>query len=241
MELPSITLPAINLPFDIPLLLHPPIDHFAIALPVVVLLLELVNLVLKRRAVSVTSFLFITLMAIMVSMAYITGTTDGKEAFELLSDEGQEALKGHKTLGTYLMLMSGIVWIAKLLSMLIGNRGVKIAYMLILVLFVALILKQGKDGGNLVYVHGANVAKVQELDDEMFDMSEELDDLKAEMKKLKEAQETSILHEAEKNEAQPAQVSDTDHAVQTEDKTNEMQQSDTNVSASEAESRTLSN
>jgi hypothetical protein len=45
MQLPQITLPQIELPFDIPVLLHPPVDHFAIALPVVILLLELMNLI----------------------------------------------------------------------------------------------------------------------------------------------------------------------------------------------------
>lgn len=225
MEFPTITLPAINFPFDIPVLLHPPVDHFTIALPGVVLLLELSNLVLKRRAVSITSFLFITLMAIMTGAAYFTGVTDGKEAFELLSDEGQEALRGHKNLGTYLMLASWVVWLAKLFSMVLSKRGIQIAYMALLLLFVALILKQGKDGGELVYVHGANVAKVQELDDEMFDISEELDDLKAEMKKLKEIQPSASEPELEA-ETPAVSAPDVNHTVSAEDKTKEVQQSE---------------
>jgi len=36
MELTPIKIPEIPLPFDIPALMHPPIDHFIIALPIVV-------------------------------------------------------------------------------------------------------------------------------------------------------------------------------------------------------------
>ncbi|HEY9189883.1 MAG TPA: hypothetical protein VIM88_03375, partial [Sulfurovum sp.] len=102
MALPEITLPKIELPFDIPVLMHPPVDHFAIALPVVILLLELINLVAKKRAVSVLSLFFIVLTVIAVFAAYLTGNVDGKEAFILLSEEGQAELKAHKLLGTYL-------------------------------------------------------------------------------------------------------------------------------------------
>lgn len=238
MELPAITLPAMDLPFDIPVLLHPPVDHFAITLPVIVLLLELVNFVLKRRAVSVTSFLFITLMVLAIITAYFTGVTDGKEAFEILSDEGQEALKGHKTLGTYLMLTSGIVWIFKLLSMMMNKGAVRTLYIFILLLFVAVVLKQGKEGGKLVYVHGANVVKVQELDDEMFDVSEELDDLKAEMKKLKESQIPAVEPDLE-TEVPAAQASDANGTVLEESEKEEAKEAEAAVPAVEASPQTV--
>ena len=51
MQLPQITLPQIDLPFDIPVLLHPPVVHFAIAIPVLILLLELINLAFRKRAI----------------------------------------------------------------------------------------------------------------------------------------------------------------------------------------------
>ena len=52
MTLPAITLPKVELPFDIPVLLHPAVDHFMIALPVVILVLEPINLMMKKKALS---------------------------------------------------------------------------------------------------------------------------------------------------------------------------------------------
>lgn len=176
MELPEITLPKIELPFDIPVLLHPAVDHFAIALPIVILLLELINLVAKRRAISVLSLFFILLTILAAVAAYFTGTVDAKESFDALSEIGQAELKDHKTLGTYLMIASGLLLILKLLSMMIGRAWAQTLYLLLLVVFVAGMLKQGKEGGELVYEHGANVEKVKILDDKIFDLEEALEE-----------------------------------------------------------------
>ncbi len=75
MELPAITLPKVDLPFDIPVLLHPIVDHFAIALPIVIILLELINLILRKRAISGVSFFLIVLTVIVFVGAYFTGLT----------------------------------------------------------------------------------------------------------------------------------------------------------------------
>ncbi|RRS31134.1 MAG: hypothetical protein P794_04830 [Epsilonproteobacteria bacterium (ex Lamellibrachia satsuma)] len=182
MELPAIKIPQFELPFDIPVLLHPPIDHFLVALPVIVLLLELVNLVLKKRAIGITSFFLLLLTVVAAVAAYFTGSTDGKEAFPLLSEAAQGKLKAHKLLGTYLVMLSVVVLVFKLLSAMIKRGLMKALYLLLLVLFVAGILKQGKDGGELVYKYGVNVEKVQEIDSELDDVKEELEDLKEETK-----------------------------------------------------------
>ena len=183
MELPAIKLPQIELPFDIPLLMHPPIDHFLIAIPVLVLLLEIVNLIVKKRAIGVTLF-FLLLLTVVVSIAaYMTGSVDGKEAYPLLSEAAQGELKAHKLLGTYLMFASVVVLVFKLLSSIIRRGLMKALYLLVLILFVVGILKQGKDGGELVYEYGVNVQKVQELDSDLDDLKEELEDLQEESKK----------------------------------------------------------
>ncbi len=49
MSIPELTIP-IELPIDIPVLLHPAIVHFVIAIPVVIILLEFINLFFKKRA-----------------------------------------------------------------------------------------------------------------------------------------------------------------------------------------------
>ena len=183
MELPAIKLPQIDLPFNIPVLMHPPIDHFLIALPVIILLLELINLIVKKRAIGVTSFFLLLLTVVAAVAAYFTGSVDGKEAFPLLSEAAQGELKEHKLLGTYLMFASVIVLVFKLFSSMIQRGLMKALYLLVLILFVAGILKQGKDGGELVYEYGVNVQKVQELDSDLDDLKEELEDLQEESKK----------------------------------------------------------
>lgn len=192
MELPALKLPAIQLPFDIPTLLHPPVDHFAIAIPILVLIIEIINLFAKKRAIGVISFVLLLIGMVAVAGAYFTGTVDGKEAFDALTQAGQAELKEHKLLGTYLLLASAVVVLFKLLSAMIRKGLVKMLYLLILVIFVAGILKQGKDGGELVYEYGANVERVQELDSEVFDLNEELDELKEEMESASKAVEEKV-------------------------------------------------
>ena len=195
MELPAIKIPQIELPFDIPLLMHPPVDHFIIALPIIILFIEFINLFAKKRAIGVVSFLLIVLTVVASVAAYLTGSIDGKEAYPLLNEAAQGELKEHKLLGTYLMLASAVVLVFKLLSAMIGRGIMKVLYLVILILFVAGILKQGKEGGELVYKYGVNVEKVQELDSELFDVKEELEELQEENKEG-EAEEKEAPAEA---------------------------------------------
>jgi len=213
MELPAIKIPQIELPFDIPVLLHPPVDHFIIALPIVVLLLEIINLFAKKRAIGVVSFFLIILTVVAAVAAYFTGSVDGKEAWDLLSQAGQSELKEHKLLGTYLMLASAVVLLFKLLSAMIQRGLMKALFLLILIIFVAGILKQGKEGGELVYKYGANVEKVKTLDDKMFDLKEEFDELKEELDEVKEEVEKTPVDKAV--EAVKEKVTEVKKAVET--------------------------
>ena len=193
MALPAITLPKVELPFDIPVLLHPPVDHFMIALPVVILVLELINLMMKKKALSGFSFFLIILTVVVGAAAYFTGLVDGKEAFPTLGEAAKTALTEHKLLGTYLMLATVVVLFFKLLSMF-GGGFLKAIYLLVLIVFVAGIYKQGQEGGELVYKHGMNVEQVKVLDDELFDVKEELEEANEELEeagaKVKESVET---------------------------------------------------
>ncbi|BAF72795.1 DUF2231 domain-containing protein [Sulfurovum sp. NBC37-1] len=200
MELPTLPfkIPEIPLPFDIPALMHPPVDHFIIALPIVVLLLEIINLFTKKRAIGMISFFLLILTVVAAIAAYLTGSADGKHAWDLLSEAGQADLKAHKTLGTYLMLASGIVLVFKLFSAIINRGMMKALYLLVLILFVVGILKQGKEGGELVYTYGANVKIVKTKDDELFDCKDDLSDYIAEEKEAEE--EAKAAAEAKKTE-----------------------------------------
>lgn len=190
MNLPDISIPKAivdSLPIDqVPALAHPPLVHFAIVLPIMIVLLEFVNIIVKRgetpeepkgRGVSTLSFLLILAMVIIFSAAYVAGTVDGKAAWDTLGSAGQAELKEHKLIGTYLVYGSIVLLVFKFIS-LAGTKS-RILLLLLAIAFAGATLKQGKDGGELVYTYGANVEKVTDLDDELFDLKEELDDLKS--------------------------------------------------------------
>jgi len=175
MKLPELTLPKIDLPFDIPVLLHPAVDHFAITLPVIVLLLEFYNLFAKKKSIGGFSFILLVMTVVAFAVAYLTGSVDAKETYDLLAPAGQEELKAHKLLGTYLLFGSVMLLVFKLLSMT-GKAYFKFLFFLVMIAFVAITFKQGKDGGELVYEYGANIEKVKDLNDDLSDAKEALEE-----------------------------------------------------------------
>lgn len=219
MTLPDITsyIPKVELPFDIPVLLHPLVVHFMIAVPVIVLLLELTNIITKKKAVGVVSFVLLLLTVIAAVGAYLTGLVDGKETFDVLTEAGKEALTEHKLLGTYLLLASVVVLLFKLLSAAISSGIMKSLYILVLIAFVLGIFNQGKDGGELVYEHGMNVAQVKTLDDKVFDLEEALEEAKEKMvQSEKKPEETvppqpvpEVIKEETPEETTPVETIDT--------------------------------
>jgi uncharacterized membrane protein len=198
MTLPdiSIYIPKVVLPFDIPTLLHPITVHFMVAIPVIVLLLELINLFAKKKAIGVISFVLLFLTMFAAVGAYFTGLVDGKEGFELLTQSGKDELAEHKLLGIYLLLASAVVLLFKLLSAAISSGFVKILYLLLLIGFILGIFQQGKDGGELVYEHGMNVERVKALDDRVFELEEALEEAQEKMtEKDKETEESLVTPE----------------------------------------------
>ncbi len=186
MGLPEISITFLDKLAHLPAHLHPPMVHFVIALPVIIFLIESVNLVLRRKSLDVVTVGLLILLLIFLLGAYIAGVTDGKEAWDYLDENGQAALKAHKTFGVYIILFGFTsVAIFKVISLISNSIIFNILYMLILALFVVLILKQGKDGGELVNTHGANVDKVKILDDKLFDLQSVYEDLNASYLELK--------------------------------------------------------
>ncbi len=160
MNLPPVSIPDLALPFAMPHMVHPFFVHFAIALPVVILLFELVNLLLKRRAVGVSSFLLLVLMVVVYVGAYLAGVTDGKEAAKVLSPEAKEALNVHKQLGIYLVYGSLVVVLFKLISVMVKKIAARLVFLVVLIVFILIAFSEGKKGGELVYRYGANVQAV---------------------------------------------------------------------------------
>jgi len=213
MTLPEIVLPKVVLPFDIPVLLHPFVVHFLVAIHVVILLLELMNLIMKKKAVGGVSFFLIVLTVFAAIAAYFTGLTDGHDL--VLSDVAKTALQEHKLLGTYLLLASALILLLKLLAMT-GNKILKGLYILVLIVFVVLLFKQGKEGGALVYTYGFNVAQVKVLDDKIFDLEEVLEEKKNEIstKEIKVESPKVEIPIAVEEEVVPAVVTPAQAAVE---------------------------
>ncbi len=186
MGLPEINISFLDELVSLPVHMHPPIVHFVVALPVIIFLIELVHLIFRRKVLDVVNIGLLGLLLIFLLGAYIAGVTDGKEAWDLLDEKGQEALKVHKTFGIYIILFGfSAVAIFKVISLISNSMIFNILYMLILALFVVLILKQAKDGGELVIVHGANIQKVKVLDDKLFDLESAYEDLNASYNELR--------------------------------------------------------
>ena len=160
MSLPPLSIPDIALPFAVPHMIHPLLIHFAIALPVVIILFELVNVIAKRKTIGVISFILMLLLVVVYVAAYLTGATDGKEAAKLLSPEAKEALTAHKQLGVYLVYGSIVVLLFKAISAGVQKTAARVVFLLILIGFTLIAFAEGKKGGELVYTYGANVKAV---------------------------------------------------------------------------------
>ena len=192
MSLPIIDIP-VQLPFDVPLLIHPIFVHFAIAIPIIVLLIELVNIKANKPAVSITSLFLLTLLITVYLGAFFTGKVDGSEAFSLLEIEAKNELKEHKLLGTYMVYATSILFLLKILAIFVKQNWSRNIFLILLVLFIVVAFKQGKDGGELVYKYGVNVKAVNELQDRVSDMQCDINDMKNELKKAKESSSVQNL------------------------------------------------
>ena len=229
MTLPAIPdLPIPPLGFDIPTLIHPPLVHFAIVLPVVILVLEIYNFFVRRRSISALSFILLMVTIAIFVGAWLTGKVDGKNTFDLLTAEGKDVLKEHKLIGTYLVYGSGLLLLFKIFAVSFKGWKSTFLYILLLIGFVAGTLYQGKEGGELVYEQGANNARVQALSDELFDLKDEMEDLKAEKKEAAPAaEEKPAAEETPKTEAVPQK---------SEEKTVEPKKEETPASETETKS-----
>ncbi len=207
INLPMLEIPAVQLPMPIPELIHPAVVHFAIVLPIIILLIELFNTIFKKRALSVTSLLLIVLLTVIVFGAYLTGGVDGKNAYSLLSSDGKEVLKEHKLIGTYLVYGSAVVLFFKLISMIINAGFVRLLFILVLLGYTGSSLYQGKEGGELVYEYGSNIAPISEFKDEITELKETIEDNKGVEEKIAKLEKsvkdaTTLKEENEKLKTQ---------------------------------------
>ena len=242
MSLPNIPFP-FELPLDIPLLTHPAVVHFAVAIPIVILLLEIINLFFKKRAISMLSLFLIFIVVASMSVAYFAGVVDGKEAYSLLIAEGQAELKEHKLLGAYLVYGSIALFFFKLLFMAFSQIVARLFFVLLLMGFISVTLKQGKDGGELVYKYGANNQAVASGEEKLEELQEEYDELKEESKELEESgadaklKELQAKYDALVNGSKETTTVDTNQSVVVEEKVEAVEETPTKVEEKEEKSK----
>lgn len=171
-------LPEINLPFldsisSIPLNMHAYLIHFAIVLPIILLLLEIANIIFKRRAIDIINIGLIVLLLISIMGAYITGTVDAQSTLSLGQKDISNAIMEHKTIGIYILLF-GIAFIAifKIIALFAQKSLYSILYIFMIILFIFMIFTESKTGRELVDKYGINVTKVSQMNKIQIDLNE---------------------------------------------------------------------
>ena len=159
MNLPHLSVVNIDLPFQIPQLVHPCMIHMVIALPVLIVLLEFVNIIVKKKSLGVLSFFFIVILGALVFFAYLSGSADASLASKTLDAQSRLLLDAHREIAVYLLYGSAILLLLKILSIIARGPVTRVVFFLFLLLFTATMLNNAKKGKTLVYEYGVNVKK----------------------------------------------------------------------------------
>ena len=152
MTLPTISIPKIELPFEIPAFLGDYLVHFIVVLPVIILLLELYNLGTKRRSISVFSLFLVIFLTLFIIAFYLMGSSTGDE---------------HKLLTIYFVYASLGLLLFKLLFMALRKIVGKILFILIVGGFTAVTLLQVSTGGLLASKDVSTPAPNSKVEDEL--------------------------------------------------------------------------
>ena len=138
-------------------MLHPAAAHFAIALPIISIVLGVAYLIKPSELMSKISTRFMVFATIFTLIAFFTGKNDGGEVYILLSDEGGELLKQHKDFGLYLVVALSLATVIKLYGCFTSTLKAEIFAIILLAMVAGGTLYQGKMGGELTYTYGAHV------------------------------------------------------------------------------------
>lgn len=138
-------------------MLHPPITHFAVVLPIISLIIGLAYLYKPSELMSKISCRFMVFAAIFITAAFFTGKSDGSDVFLFLSGDGQELLKEHKNIGLYLVIAMVITAAINLYGWYKKVFKLEIISVILVALIAVGVLYQGNMGGEITYKYGANV------------------------------------------------------------------------------------
>lgn len=141
------------------LLLHPPLVHFAIVLPIIALFFQIAYSVSNNHTYSKCSATALVITAVVMVGAWYTGGLQGEDVYPMLSDAGQETLKTHKTLGLYLMIGSIALALVKMLAYKAKSIFFETIILIGLLVVSSSLMYQGFLGGDIVYKYGGGVEK----------------------------------------------------------------------------------
>jgi len=140
-------------------MLHPAVAHFAMSLPIISLIVGIAYLIKPSELMSKISTRFMLGATIFIIIAFFTGKHDGGEVYALLSPDGQEILKDHKTLGLSLLALMVVTTLVKMVGCRKKMMKIEIVGIALVALVSLGVLAQGKMGGELTYKYGAHVEK----------------------------------------------------------------------------------
>ena len=170
-------------------MLHPPIVHFAIVLPLVALVFSLIYLLKRDESMSKISSRTTLIAALAMAAAWYSGNQAGPEIYDFLSAEGKEELMGHKTLGLYLAIAMGVIAVIQMAGSIMKKFAVEALAVVLLLGATVVTFAQGKDGGEIVYNHGMPF-KAYMIEDSLKDAVAEADELEEDSDKAELYEDT---------------------------------------------------
>lgn len=139
------------------MLLHPPLVHFAIVLPLMALFFQITYSVSNNYIYSQWSARILVIAAFVMIAAWYTGDLQGPDVYPLLSEEGQATLKEHKNIGLYLMIATIALALVKFVACKARNLILETIVLIGLLSISSALAYQGLIGGDVVYKYGGGV------------------------------------------------------------------------------------
>ncbi len=140
--------------------IHPVTAHFAVALPLVALILGIIYLIKREEALSRASTMVLVFGALGMIAAWYTGGSDmNPDILMSLSDDAKSLLTEHKQMGLYTMIAVVVAAAIKFVGCQTKKFGLEALAIVILLGAGGLTVYQGKMGGDLVYTYGVGVDK----------------------------------------------------------------------------------
>ncbi len=155
---------------------HPAVVHFALVLPVLALLFQVMALSTKNDSYRRASNYMFFFGAIAVFMATLTGRLAGPDVAPLLSGEGKGLFKEHMEIGYKLAVFYLLLVVLKIISIFAKNRIFRAIMAILMVAGVAGLFIQAQHGGELVYKYAAGVELPDEFGDDDDDEDEDEDE-----------------------------------------------------------------